>query len=330
MGYFEEYTEKDREQRDALSASEEAPEEEAVAEEEEVEEESTEVETEEPQVEEETEEPQAPADKKVYEITYEDEDGEEVTEKLTQEQIAEYISKAKTQDSASLEEFVTNVRPLIDRVSTSPLLQQVLKWQDDGYSEVQIMQGLANHVAQQTGVKQAPQQEPEDDGMDESQRAFMNQLLKNVENVINNRLGPVQNKVAQTEKQRQEEAMMAYNEKVFEQALDKYYYKPDLLSEGQRRKLAKAIRDAFPNSDLRAIKLQPTTAEMIVGYALGPRKGAVKAKKEAKQFAQQAAAPTIMPGVGMKTKNIRPDSTPRVNTIAGRRNAFQELINGTK
>jgi len=323
-----EFTEVDRE-RLSQEASEEANEKGAEAPEEEVENEALEgaedVNTEEAPEEEDAEggeSEEEATEEGLYEFVVEDEDGNEVTKKYSREELLEKLALAESNPAEELKEYrevVKGVEPLLDTVNNSALLQQVLQWKDQGYSDQQIMQGLTTYVLRDT----QQQQQGGEDIPEETK-----QWLAYIEKIVEDKLAPVKNKLQESESNARTRSTISQNELVFEQALKKYYYTPELLSTGQKKKLTQAIKGAYPNMDIKKINLTKESAEMIVNYALGPRKGAVKEKSKVKQFAKQAQAPTIMPGLGIKTQARQKGAyqPPKSATIGDRQRTWHELF----
>ena len=262
-------------------------------------------------------------DDETYRFVVKSESGKEVERDYTAAELQEILEnheKGGGTAEKQLYEFVDNVKPLVERFTSSPLLQQVVQWQDQGFSDTQIMKGLYDYVGQQNNAK--PANEKKNPEQDEYQK----NMIEWMRSVVKQEITPIKQKLTEKEAVEQTGQTIAHNTKVFEEALNKYYYKPELLSKGQRDKLEKTLKSALgDNVDLKRYKISKDQADMIVNYALGPRKGAIKEQNKTAQMIKQSGAPVIMPGRSarpMAKKTASNDST----TISSRRSTFNSLF----
>lgn len=204
--------------------------------------------------------------------------------------------------------------------SDSKLMQDIMYYKTLGYSDEQIMEGMAKLRSQSSGRKEEEQPEFMTVGEEAAwyaQKAVREQL----ENLIN----PLQSKVSQYEQmmqRNQAEALKAQNGRAFTSTLSNYGFEPDSLNDADYDRLDAAMENLYPGVDFSITPITPKMAEGIVRLAFGN----ARPRQQARQF--RPDPPKIMGGsVGNRgrnsnTRSFKVDGVPKSERMARLKNFF--------
>lgn len=271
---------------------EETPEEEYEEQEEEVEAEEEDVEAE--GYDEETSEEEDPSIPIVYEV-----EGKTVEKNIPYSQLANMVRDYENLNNTLRKyvEYVEAANPIIQTVQNSEILQSILYYKSQGYSEDQIKYGLAKLWSQSGEQKEYASYEDE----------LKDKLLKEIEL----RLKPLEQKTQYIETEKQIEAVSQHNNQILRETMNELGISE--LTPEQLREMGKNLAEMFPNTDFRLLRLNKTIAKALIQLVAGnkttSKSKSVPASKSIKlpKIIQQKGVKTL-PDKDLKGKEGRPMS----------------------
>lgn len=219
--------------------------------------------------------------------------------------------------------LASRLMPLAQLVNDSQIIQTVMHYRNQGYSDEQIESAIARKVQQSSGEQAEGEDQPEFDSLEE-------QVAYIVEKKLNEQIAPLKNEFQSTKAQQEEATVLQHNDNVFASALKDFDYDPTRMNNGQTKAMVNVMTKLYPNVDYRTHKFTKDQAEVIIEKSIGRRKGAVKKRKEAQQVTRQASAPQVMPGNtgGAKStkKNFQGESPMKISTMNERIRDWSSLF----
>jgi small-conductance mechanosensitive channel len=179
-----------------------------------------------------------------------DRDGEEVQYKLKYSQLTERL-KAYDEAAEQLkkyDEYVQAVYPIIETVRQSNLLQQILYYKAQGFTDEQIKEGLAKLTSQEQPQKEYQSYEEE----------LKDSLLSEIEK----RIKPLEAKATQIETEKMLREVSEHNNQLFKEVLAKEGMGE--LSQEDIKKIGNYLAQIYPNTDLRFLKLTKPAVEALI------------------------------------------------------------------
>lgn len=215
------------------------------AEDEELEDESGEIEAEEEPDEEGSEEdPEIP-------IVYEDE-GKTIEKNVRYSELANMVKDYESlrQNIEQYNNYIRSVTPIVQTIQNSQLLQSILYYKAQGYSEEQIKEGLIKLWQQNP-----PQQTEEYESYEEELKA---KLLKEIEN----RLKPIEAQTNTILLEKQVSEITQHNNRILSEVMKEEGI--EQFSQKQLEKMGSLLAEMFPNTDFRLLRLNKTIAKSLV------------------------------------------------------------------
>jgi len=179
-----------------------------------------------------------------------DRNGEEVQYKLKYSQLTERL---KAFDEAAeqirrYDEYVQAVYPIVETVRQSNLLQQILYYKAQGFTDEQIKEGLAKLASQELPQKEYQSYEEE----------LKDTLLSEIEK----RIKPIEAKATQIETEKMLREISEHNNQLFKEVLTREGIGE--LSQDDIKKIGNYLVQIYPNVDLRFLKLTKPAVEALI------------------------------------------------------------------
>lgn len=280
---------------------------------EELEEEPEEVE-EEPEEELDLEEPLEDDGDDIFQVSYKTQDGKDVTEQYTNEELANIVYQAK-RGTPEIDDFVKEVSPILNAFQGSALIQQVAAYRSAGYSDEQIMANFAQIVSQsQQGAKGAAGEPKEYTSVEEEIEAKLNQRIQEI-------VGPLAQRLQAQEMDILKNRVAVNNSKLVERALEKRGLRQKDLTQEDQKMFVESFYALWPQSNWNFTELTPKQVNILVNDALRGRKSQKKG----------ASAPGTVPAAGTinvsRYRGKKKASKPNENTtIESRAQAFKKFL----
>jgi hypothetical protein len=239
-------------------------------------------------------------------FTITNEDGDEIEEAYTYEQLQDIVNAYKTA-LPNDNDVLNKVAPFMQRINNSQLLQYIHYYQDQGMDDVSVMtqlykdmksKGYDEAVGGTTKGRAARdiQEEPEFDNDDQRFRYYMDQMKKEL---YESEVAPLKQKLEQYEGQTRQTGRMRQNESILENALKKHGWDPQGVETNKAltTKIYQQWETMYPGMDIRQMDLTQPMANNLIKLSLG-YKGKNKGNKsaEVKSMLSSGKIPKIMPG----------------------------------
>jgi len=216
-------------------------------------------------------------------------DGEQESE--SEEEEEDLIETwAKQRENYQQTEADSTANRVVETVSTSPLMQEILKYKSMGYTDDQIALGIAKlHMQQMQGQgqpqpqQQVQQQEQYEEGQQPDIRTLIQQEIQRA-------LSPVQSQMAQQQSQQKLTQNINHNKSMFESAFKKFGV-TDINNENTIKAIGTAVNALYPGISLKEQSLTKEQAEAVI--ALSMKKIGTKKKTSG---SKSATAPNILGG----------------------------------
>lgn len=182
-------------------------------------------------------------------IVYE-KNGEEVQYKLKYSELTERL---KAYDEAQeqikkYDEYVQAVYPIIETVKQSNLLQQILYYKAQGFTDEQIREGLTKLAEQNKEEK--------------TYESYEEELKDTLLSEIEKRIKPLEAKATQIETEKMIKEISEHNNQLFREVLAKEGIAE--LSNEDIKKIGNYLVEIYPNTDLRFLKLTKPAVEALI------------------------------------------------------------------
>ncbi|MGC8978642.1 hypothetical protein [Caldisericum sp.] len=258
---------------------------------EEEEEEEVEEEAEEEEYESEEEEVASDEEDPLIPIVYE-KDGESIERELKYSELSEIVKNYDqyNQNLNQYAEYINAVSPIVETIKQSQLLQSILYYKAQGYSEDQIKEGLAKLWSQEI-----TKEEPEYESYEEEIKA---KLFKELEN----RLKPLESKAQSIILEKEVQQITEHNNQVLRDVLNEMGI--ETLTTEQLKQVGQHLSEMFPGQDFRLLRLNKTIAKALISLVAEPK---IKQKKASEVSKKVAKLPKII----SSTKGVR--TTPEKN-----------------
>lgn len=213
----------------------------------------------------------------------EEEQGEEESESEEEEDLIDTWAKQRENYQQAAADSTAN--RVVETVSTSPLMQEILKYKSMGYTDDQIALGIAKlHMQQVQGQQAQPQQEEQ---YEEGQQPDIRTLIQQE---IQRAMSPMQNQIAQQQSQQKLTQNINHNKSMFESAFKKFGV-TDINNESTIKAIGTAVNALYPGISLKEQALTKEQAEAVI--ALSMKKIGTKKKASG---SKSATAPNILGG----------------------------------
>lgn len=224
-----------------------------------------------------------------FEITYRAPDGTEQTATITEDELPEIYARANRDPDEEYVDFVEKVRPYVENINKSKLLQQIDYYLNKGYTDEDIMSGLAQRYKEEAGEN--PEEYEEFDMMDKKT------FEQKVEEAVQKRLAPYENQIKAQQQQQQATEIAQHNDRTLVNALNKYGYDFQQLDENQKNAIMEAFKTYYGDEKGR-VDVQNTR------YQQHQLNGVVKAALVDKQFGKSEPKVRRKTAVKKKSKKI--------------------------
>lgn len=229
-------------------------------------------------------------DGEVYQLEVEDDEGNPVVENYTAKQLRQIVSGYKKNRSSERdEELLAQVKPFLDRVNQSSLLQWIHYYQDRGLNDEQVLQQLWKEMSNR-GMSNTQEQE-EDEPVDKDGYDYIKKK------VYEEQVRPLQAELEAIKQQQMQTYIHQNNTMAFSQALKAHGWDESRLNQDQVDRVYATLRKAYPGLNVQNYGLTQDQANLVIRSALGYRKNP-KNKQQANpaNLTKQASAPRLLGG----------------------------------
>jgi YesN/AraC family two-component response regulator len=217
----------------------------------------------------------------------EQEEGEQESESDEEEDLIDTWAKQRENYQQTAADSTAN--RVVETVSTSPLMQEILKYKSMGYTDDQIALGIAKLHAQQYQQQgqQQQQQQQQEQYTEEGQQPDIRTLIQQE---IQRAMSPMQNQMAHQQSQQKLAQNVNHNKSMFESAFKKFGV-TDVNNENTIKAIGTAVNALYPGISLKEQALTKEQAEAVI--ALSMKKIGTKKKASG---SKSATAPNILGG----------------------------------
>lgn len=238
------------------------------------------------------------------------------------------VQLAKTKGDPNVGEFVENIKPIVETIKNSEVLQMVLHYKSQGYSDEQIAQHLPGVWNQVHGVSpkaaEVEEAEPEFDTIDDR----VNWLVeKKLSKVLKDKLEPVVNAQQRSQEEQALQKIIRANDAVFERALNsKFGISMADLSDEDRGAVVDSYFALYPGVPIERNPLSDKQSIIIIKDALGRKYGRKNNNGKAAQLTNKVL-PKMVEGKAAKPKVAPIEKKVGLNEMEMANN-FLKFING--
>lgn len=242
-------------------------------------------------------------------VTYTDANGEAVEAYVTEEELSKLLNEeedgkgAKGEDSQEeLKKFAEATAPLVDVYNSSEIMRNIHYYRQQGYSDEQIKRGLVQLWQEELAAEDKPAAQAGENA--------------DLQQVVDQKLGPVQKELETLRYQQAVKDAYANNEMVLSNKLKEYGW-TDKLGDKEIQAMSDVLNTVFKDKDKYTLMLTDKDADIIVRASLGYNQKSGRGKSKAVKLGRQANAPTIQPGKGGKrTSGKTPRGTQKTENLS--------------
>lgn len=192
--------------------------------------------------------------------------------------------------------YVQAVNPIVQTIQNSQILQSILYYKAQGYTEEQIKEGLVKLWQQEKSGAE-----------EESYETYEDELKAKIIKEIENRIKPIETRANTLALEKQIQETTQHNNLVLAEVLKEEGISE--LTQEQLQKMGTVLAEMFPNTDFRLLRLNKTIAKSLVKLV----KDESKPAKASKALAKGVKLPKIIQTKGarnMPDKNLRGTAKP--------------------
>lgn len=227
-------------------------------------------------------------------ITYKNDNGEVLTENIRYSQLSDiYADYQKAHNIINqYYTYYQQTYPIIQNIQQSKILQSVLYYKGQGYTDEQVIQGLlANQSNAKTDVA-------------EDELSLEESIEEKIAKELDKRIKPLETQNQQLLTQQYIETVTTENNKILNEVLKENNISS--LTDAELRKMGDLLADMYPNVDLRFLKLTKTAAKALLNMVIQDRakKAPTMAKitKKISKLPKVVASKTTTTAVKQKSK----------------------------
>lgn len=250
-----------------------------------------------------------------------DENGEEVQEQYSQEEVLNMINAYKNGETG--DNTLKQLQPFIEQVRQDDLMKAFIQYKSQGYSNAEIIDGMfllrhpeyANGAPgqQNTAMPQPPQEEevPFFETIAEEVEYHTRKAMSKELADIKNTLSQIAGRTNQYEQERYTMSVAQSNDRVIMDALSEAGVSQDQLDDSSLRDMYQNMSSLYPGVDMNTFRLTPVQAKSIVKLTFGNRQpsniatqmqNAAK-KPDTGQMIKTSKLPTVLPGTKPSSSN---------------------------
>ena len=233
-----------------------------------------------------------------YEIEFESEDGDTVTESYTKDELREIVKNYKY-GSPEESQLARQVGPYMDRFGKSAALQYVDYLLSQGLDDRAVLTKMYEDLEIKGYGKLArkakvEEETPEFDTVEDGIKFYTEKIRKEI---MENEVGPLREELKAIKEKERTGAVINNNKRVLDNALKKHGWDPERLDNKQIEKVVKKYGELH-SQPFNSNPMNQPQANILIKEALDYRKGNFKKGKpspELSKMAQQARVPKILP-----------------------------------